>query len=133
MTTLPTRGLLGTPQGTTGQLTPDPIRREIAIAATTEPGNYTVRSGGVGAAALNLGFSANIPAGVTKLQKADESVLDRHFGKGEYRVVRTPQEIEIGIARRRIGQEMYAAIMLLLACLFAAEYVYANRIYTGNR
>jgi hypothetical protein len=76
-----------------------------------------------------MGFSANIPDGATILQKVDAAILDRHFGKDNYQVVRTPQEIEMGIARRRIGQEMYATIMLLLACLFAVEYVFANRIY----
>jgi hypothetical protein len=131
-TTLPPNCLLGTPQGKTERLTPDPIRREIAIQSTTEPGNYTVRSGGVGAAALDMGFSANIPSGATILQKVDATILDRHFGAGNYQVVRTPQEIEMGIARRRIGQEMYAAIMLLLACLFAAEYLFANRIYKSS-
>jgi hypothetical protein len=110
-------------------LTPDAIRREIVIPATTEPGNYSVRSGGVGAAALNLGFSVNILPGATLLQRVDKSVLDRHFGADGYQVVRTPQEIEFGIARRRIGQEIYAAIMFLLACVFAAEYIFANRIY----
>jgi len=132
MTTLPTSCWLGTPLGKSERLTPDPIRREITIQSTTEPGNYTVRSGGVGQAALDMGFSANIPDGATVLQKVDATMLDRHFGKDNYQVVRTPQEIEMGIARRRIGQEMYAAIMFLLACLFATEYIFANRIYKSS-
>ena len=132
MTTLPTSCLLGTPQGTSERLTPDPVRREIVIPSTTEPGNYTVRAGGVGQAALDMGFSVNIPGAATVLQRADATILDRHFGEGNYQVVRTPQEIEHGIARRRIGQEMYAVIMFLLACIFATEYVFANRIYRGG-
>ena len=126
---LPASCLLGTPQGTSERLTPDPIRREIVIPTTSEPGNYTVRSGGLGQSALSLGFSANLPSGATILQRVDKSVLDRHFGADAYQVVRTPQEIAHSIARKRIGQEIYVAIMLLLICLFAAEYVYANRIY----
>ena len=131
--TLPQSCLLGTPQGTSERITPDELRREIVIATTTEPGNYTVRAGGLGQAALDLGFSANIPAGATALQRVDGAALDRLFGADAYQVVRTPQEIEFGIARRRIGQEIYAAVMLLLACIFAVEYVFANRIYTGLR
>ena len=129
MTTLPTSCLLGTPQGTSERLTPDPVRREIVIPTTTEPGNYSVRAGGVGQSALNMGFSANLPAGETRLQRVDNSTLDRLFGADNYQVVRTPQEIEYGVARRRIGQDIYAAVMLLLACIFAVEYVFANRIY----
>ena len=129
MPTLPTSCLLGTPQGTSERLTPDPVRREIVIPRTTEPGNYSVRAGGVGQSALDMGFSVNLRSGETRLQRVDKAVLDRHFGVDNYQVVRTPQEIEFGIARRRVGQELYAAIMLLLVCVFAMEYVFANRIY----
>jgi len=127
--TLPVSCLLGTPQGTSERLSPDPVRREIVIPMTTEPGNYTVRSGGLGQSALHLGFSVNIPPGQTLLQKADTSVLDRHFGAETYQLVCTPQEIAFGAARGRVGQEIYAMIMFLLACLFAAEYVFSNRIW----
>ena len=130
--TLPVSCLLGTPQGTSERLSPDPVRREIVIPTTTEPGNYTVRSGGLGQSALNLGFSVNVPPGVTILTRADESVLDRHFGADSYQVVRTPQEIAIGVVRGHVGQEIYAMIMFLLACLFAVEYLFANRIYAAK-
>ena len=129
ISTFPATCLLGKPQGPSERLIPDSARREIAISATTEPGNYTVRSGGTGQSALDLGFSANIPPGSTLLKRVDKSVLDKHFGADNYQVVRTPQEIVFNIARRRIGQEMYATIMLFLVCLFATEYIFANRIY----
>jgi len=129
MPTLPTSCLLGTPQGTSERLTPDPVRREIVISRTTGPGNYSVRSGGVGQTALDMGFSANLRSGETRLQRVNAATLDRLLGEGNYQVVRTPQEIEFGIARRRVGQEIYAAIMLLLACVFATEYLFANQIY----
>jgi hypothetical protein len=129
ITTFPATCLLGKPQGPSERLIPDSVRREIVVPATTEPGNYTVRSGGTGQSALDVGFSANLPPGVTLLQRVDKSVLDKHFGVDNYQVVRTPQEIEFNLARRRIGQDLYAAIMLLLACLFAVEYIFANRIY----
>ena len=131
--TLPPSALLGTPQGKSEQIIPDTIRREIVIPAQTEPGNYKIRSGGLGETALNLGFSANIPANATVLQKVDGSALDRLFGADKYQVVRTPQEIVFGAVRRRTGQEIYAVIILLLACIFATEYVFANRIYGSSR
>ena len=127
--TLPSSCWLGMPHGIQERLSPDPIRREIVISTTTEPGNYTISAGGLGEAALNLGFSANIPSSATVLQRVDETVLDRLFGEDGYQIVRTPQEIVLGTARRRVGQEMYATIMFLLACIFATEYVFANRIY----
>ena len=129
---LPVSCLLGTPQGNSERLTPDPVRREIVIPATTVPGNYTVRAGGQGQSALNLGFSANIPSGQTRLQRVDKPLLDRHFGENNYQVVRTPQDIVFGTTRGRVGQEIYPLIIFLLACLFASEYVFANRIYGGQ-
>ncbi len=63
------------------------------------------------------------------LRKIDKSRLDGFLGEGNYRIARTPQEIEIGIARRRIGQELYAMIMVMLTALFAAEYIFSNRFY----
>ena len=127
--TLPVNVLLGTPQGTSERLAPDPVRREIAISSTSEPGNYTVRAGGVGQAAIDLGFSANIPPGATILQRVDNTVLDQHFGQDNYQVVRHPQEINFGAARGRVGREISPLIMFLLALLFATEYLFANRIY----
>ena len=132
ISTFPASCLLGKPQGQSERLVPDSVHREIVVPATTEPGNYTVRSGGTGQSALELGFSVNIPPGSTLLKRVDKSVLDRHFGKDNYQVVRTPQEIEFNIARGRIGKPLYETIMLLLACLFAAEYIFANRIYKSS-
>jgi hypothetical protein len=128
MSKLPASCLLGTPGGASIRLTPDPVKREIAVPATAESGNYRLRSGGANET-LDTGFSANIPAGETDLKKIDKAKLDQFFGANKYRLVQTPQEIEQGIARRRIGQELYAAVMMLLALVFVTEYVFANRFY----
>jgi hypothetical protein len=129
---LPPSCLLGTPQGQSVRLTPDAVRREITIPQTTEPGNYQVRSGGIGQQALNLGFSVNLPAGSTNLRKTETATLDKHFGQGRYQLTDGRQAdgmLTLRLERRRIGQELYTAVVLLLACLFGIEYVLANRIY----
>ena len=126
--TFPTTCLMGTPSGKSVRLTPDAVRREIAVATVVEPGNYRIRSGGA-RESLDTGFSVNISGESTNLRKIDKSRLDGLLGEQNYRLARTPQEIEIGIARRRIGQELYALIMVILAALFAAEYMFSNRFY----
>ncbi|MDR3183131.1 MAG: hypothetical protein LBT89_09480, partial [Planctomycetaceae bacterium] len=131
-TSVPASCQLATPEGKSVRLTPDAARRLINIDSQENtdiliPGNYRIRSGGK--AALDIGFSLNIPPGQTNLSKVDIKVLDGQFGVNNYRLVRTPQEIERSLARRRIGSEMYAFLMLILAAVFAAEYIFANRFY----
>ncbi|MDR0869388.1 MAG: BatA domain-containing protein [Planctomycetaceae bacterium] len=125
---LPQSCLMGTPSGQSVRLTPDPVQREIRIPATTEPGNYRIRSGGA-KESLDTGFSANIDGTAMSLTKIDKNVLDQYFGERNYRLVRSPQDAELGIARRRIGQELYAAVLVLLALCFAGEYILSNRFY----
>ncbi len=125
---LPASCLMGTPSGESVRLTPDVARGEIVVPTVLEPGNYRIRSGGA-RGSLDTGFSVNISGESMNLRKVDKTRLDDLLGEGNYRLARTPQEIEIGIARRRIGQELYALIMIVLAGLFAAEYVFSNRFY----
>jgi hypothetical protein len=125
---LPSTCLLRTPSGKSIRLTPDQVRREIAVSSTTESGNYRIRSGG-SQESLDTGFSVNYPAGSTNLQKINKEKLDQIFGEGNYRLAKTPQEVELGIARRRIGQELYAILMLFLSFLFVGEYILSNRFF----
>ncbi len=131
MQTLPATCQMSTPLGETVRLSPERTKREIVITDTIEPGNYRIRSGGA-AESLDLGFSTNIPGEQMNLSKMDKSRLDGILGAGNYRLAKTPQEIEVSIARRRMGQELYAMIMLILAALFAGEYVLANRFYAAT-
>ncbi len=126
--TLPTTCQMGTPSGSTVRLSPDIAKREIVVTDSFEPGHYRIRSGGT-SESLDAGFSTNISGETMNLRKIDKSRLDGFLGEGNYRIARTPQEIEIGIARRRIGQELYAMIMVMLTALFAAEYIFSNRFY----
>lgn len=126
--TFPQSCLMGTPSGQSIRLNPDAVRREIRIPALAEPGNYRLRSGGA-KESLDTGFSANIDGASMNLAKIGKERLDQYFGEQNYRLVRTPQEAELGIARRRIGQELYAPVLLMLAVFFAAEYLVSNRFY----
>ncbi|MDR0337786.1 MAG: VWA domain-containing protein [Planctomycetaceae bacterium] len=125
---LPPTCLLRIPSGQSIRLTPDQVRREIAVSSTAESGNYRIRSGG-SQESLDTGFSTNYPANSTNLQKITKAKLDQVLGENNYRLAKTPQEVELGIARRRIGQELYAVIMLMLAFLFTGEYIFSNRFF----
>lgn len=126
--TIPATCLLGTPSGASIRLAPDVQRREIGVPSATELGNYRIRSGGA-RESLDTGFSVTLSGGETVLERIDVKRLDDCFGDKNYRLVRTPREIEHGIARRRVGQELYTGILLLLALVFAGEYLLSNRFH----
>ena len=126
--TIPQTCLMATPSGESIRLTPDVPKREIAVSRTSEPGNYRLRSGGA-KATLDTGFSVRLSGDAMNLRRIDSDRLDQTFGKDKYKLARTPQEIEQSIVRKRIGQDLYELAILLLAVLFAVEYVVSNRFY----
>ncbi|MDR1477509.1 MAG: BatA domain-containing protein [Planctomycetaceae bacterium] len=123
---MPETALLGMPDGKSIRLTPNITQKEINIPATTEMGNFRIRSGG-SQGALDTGFSTNYNGNETILHKIDKEQLDRFFGENNYHLVRTPQEIDQKISRRRIGMELYSIILLLLAAFFVTEFIFASR------
>ena len=129
--TLPPTCLMATPSGESIRLTPDTQKREINAATATEPGNYRIRSGGA-KEALDTGFSVNLSGDEMNLRRIGPPRLDQAFGEGNYRLAKTPAEIERNIVRRRVGQELYAAVLLLLLTIFAAEYVWSNRFFGSS-
>ncbi len=130
--TMPATCVMATPSGEPIRLTPDTLKREISVATASEPGNYRIRSGGA-RESLDTGFSVNVPGDEMNLRRIGTPQLDQAFGAENYRLAKTPAEIERNIARRRVGQELYDAVLLLLLTLFAAEYVFSNRFYTVAR
>ncbi|MDR1054037.1 MAG: BatA domain-containing protein [Planctomycetaceae bacterium] len=123
---MPETALLGMPDGKSIRLTPNTTQKEINIPATTDSGNYRIRSGG-SQGSLDTGFSTNYNGDETKLRKIDKEQLDRLFGENNYHLVRTPKEIDQKISRRRVGMELYSVILLLLVIIFVTEYIFASR------
>jgi hypothetical protein len=123
---MPETALLGMPDGKSIRLTPNTTQKEINIPATTDSGNFRIRSGG-SQGSLDTGFSTNYDGDDTNLRKIDKEQLDRFFGENNYHLVRTPQEIDQKISRRRVGMELYSVILLLLVIIFVTEYIFASR------
>lgn len=128
---LPPTCLLRLPDGQSLRLTPNTAERTIRYPATEQIGQYRIRSGGA-QDALDTGFSVNLPAETLNMQRVDSAALEEVLGPENYRIVRRVEEIELHIARRRVGQELYAPILLLLCCCFIGEYLFSNYFY-GKR
>ncbi|MGL4943941.1 MAG: BatA domain-containing protein [Thermoguttaceae bacterium] len=103
--------------------------REIVIDDTEEVGHYAVTSdGAANAGRIETGFSVNVaPWQLSSLGRIDSKLLDTLFGKGAYTIARTPAEVESGIVRRRVGQELFTMLIIVATLFFAAEWIVANR------
>ncbi|MCL2744072.1 MAG: BatA domain-containing protein [Planctomycetaceae bacterium] len=121
--------MLQMPDGKSHALATDTQNREIRISSVSLPGNYRILSGGE-KKIIDLGFSTGLPERELNIKRIQPEVLDKFFGKGNYRICKSAEEIEQGITRQRQGAELYPFVLLLVLLFFAAEYVFANRFYS---
>jgi hypothetical protein len=103
----------------------------LSIAATDSLGNYRVRAGGQ-TEKLDRGFSVNLPAELSRLDRLDSMKLIDALGKDRTKVARTPNEIEVRVGLARTGRELFPALILAVALVLAAESLLANRFYLGK-
>ncbi|MHB8898979.1 MAG: hypothetical protein ACYC6Y_09555, partial [Thermoguttaceae bacterium] len=116
------------PGGYEVRLTPDLAQNTLVITSTDAVGNYRVAAGGA-EDAYRGGFSVNVAPEQTDLARIDQARLKQILGDLPFRLARQRSELEGNVNRGRVGRELYPPLILLLACLLAAEHVLANRFY----
>jgi hypothetical protein len=109
-------------------LSADPKERLLAITATDQAGNYRVQAGG-SASGVDLGFSVNLAAEQTELDRITPAELTEVFGPFRYRLARTREQIDRDISMGRVGRELFSALILMVAVVLLTEHVVANRFY----
>ena len=105
-----------------------PGQQDLSIAATEALGNYRVRAGGE-QERLDRGFSVNLPAEMSRLERVDAAEIVEALGSERTRVARTRDEIEVRVGLGRVGRELFPALILAVALVLAAEQLLANRFY----
>jgi hypothetical protein len=120
--------VLSMPDGTAMRQLLTADQSELSIAATEALGNYRVRAGGR-QERLDRGFSVNVPADLTRLERASASDLVAAIGKDRTRLARTRAEIEVRVGLARTGRELFPVVILVVALVLAAEHWLANRFY----
>lgn len=120
--------LLTQPDGLEARLAPDLKQFLLTVAATEQLGNYRVQAGG-SEGGVDLGFSVNLPAAETRLERVAEDQLARLLDPLPVRIARDEQEIELGLSTGRVGRELFPAIILVVAVLLGLEHLVANRFY----
>jgi hypothetical protein len=109
--------------------TPVPAEGASVVPGVIETaGNYWLR--GAGATA---GFSANLPAAVTALERIEPAVLEDVFGEGNFSLARQRDEIAGADAAQASGRPLYAQAMLLVLACFLIEQIFSNRFYAAER
>jgi len=114
------------------------IPREDPLSRQPRDGKILVRdTGNVGAYRLKgnrggpvlRGFSVNYPDAQSDLKRVSVEGLNDLLGAGRYQLARNQQEIEFGVRAKRIGQEFYPFLIMLLVLVLALEQTLSNRFY----
>jgi hypothetical protein len=100
----------------------------VAVRATDQLGNYRLRAGGE-EGGLDRGFSVNLSAEQTRLNRVDPEVFAETFGEERFSVARDKSEIDRSVNVGRVGRELFPYAMVLLATVLLLEHVLSNRFY----
>ncbi|MCP3691776.1 MAG: hypothetical protein GY917_06255 [Planctomycetaceae bacterium] len=110
----------------------DPLERNaqdgrIVVRDTEHVGAYRLK-GNRGGPVLR-GFAVNYGVEQSNLQRLESGALDQLLGVDRYQLARNREEIKFGIRNRRVGQEFYPFLVLMLVLVLALEHTLANRFY----
>lgn len=120
--------LLDTPRGDQIRTPVDEKQHALVVTSTESPGNYRLRAGG-GDQQADWGFSVNLPASVSQLDRATREDLQAVFGDMPFRLAANRDEIDRSVSAGRVGQELFPYLIVLVVIVLGCEQVLANRFY----
>ena len=99
----------------------------LRMPYTSTAGHYRLKGarGGV----VHRGFSCNLPAALTKLNRLEPEAFDALLGEGRYQLARDYDQLQRVQNRQRVGREFFSVLMALLAGVMVVEFLMANRFY----
>ena len=95
---------------------------------TDTPGTYRLKGKFKDKTVLR-GFSVNMAAEITNLDRLDPDVLNETLGEDRFQLARERQEIVRQQGTTRLGQEFYPVLVLAMGLLLALELIMSNRFY----
>jgi len=119
--------VLGTPRGDQITQTPDAKLRAVTISTTDSPGSYTLSSGG--SQGVRRGFSVNLAANATNVNRLTEKEVNQIFGEKRYHLAHNQAEIVRDLSTGRVGVELFPWLALILAFVLAAEHLLGSLFY----
>ncbi|MHB8969186.1 MAG: BatA domain-containing protein [Pirellulaceae bacterium] len=121
----PARYLLFTPGGET-----QPVQArddKVTIRTTETPGTYRLKGERDGP--VLRGFSVNLPASASRLERTSPEQLDKLFGADRYQLARDQQQLVRVQGRQREGREFFPFLVTLVVAALILEQLLANRFY----
>jgi hypothetical protein len=101
---------------------------ELAVGVTDQLGNYRLTAGGR-AATLDRGFSVNAPPEVSNLDRADPEAIVAALPPERVQMASDIEEAVASVTAGQGGRELYPWAIALVAIVWGAEHVLANRFY----
>jgi hypothetical protein len=101
---------------------------ELAVSMTDQLGNYRLTAGGEGKT-LDRGFSVNAAPAVSELARVEPEALLETFPKEQVELADNMDDVEKYVDVGREGRELYPWAIALVAIVWGAEQVLANRFY----
>jgi hypothetical protein len=103
------------------------VEGHLTVRFTEDVGAYRLKGEREGP--VVRGFSVNGHAHQSQLSRISIKQLDSLLGAERYQLARGRNEIQFGIRQKRLGQEFFPLLILLVAIVLALEHVLANRFY----
>jgi len=118
------------PDGRSMRRTLPPGDEAILISTTDELGNYRVASGGH-SRRLQRGFSVNASSEISELLRIDPKELADALSTDQVQIARTLGDVQRYVDIGRSGRELFPWAISLVALIWSAEHLLANRFYRG--
>ena len=99
----------------------------LTVNTTDSPGIYRLK--GDREELVARGFSVNLPAGDSHLERVTKEHFDELFGEDRFQLARDHEEIERVQGQQRTGREFFPLLMVVLAVTLILEQLLANRFY----
>jgi len=124
--------LLTSPSGDVSRVTIDPRERALNVSDTSVPGHYELRAGGT--QGTRLGFSANLAAEATRLERVAEDQFDKALGSLAPPIVRDQDALQRSrkLVAGRGTWEGYSWVILIVVFVMAGEQLVSSLFYRRN-
>jgi hypothetical protein len=124
--------VLHMPDGQAGSRVATTGDDELAVSVTDELGNYRLTAGGA-SQRLNRGFSVNADGMVSDLTRFDPKKLTAALPKDRFRLAENLEAVEEYVDVGRSGRELFPWMIGLVAVIWGAEHLLANRFYREEK
>jgi hypothetical protein len=124
--------VLRMPDGNAGSRVAASSDDQLTVSVTDELGNYRLTAGG-DSRRLDRGFSVNADAKLSDLARFDSQKLTADLPKDRVRVAEDLAAAEEYVSIGRSGRELFPWLIGLVAVIWGAEHLLANRFYNETK